>query len=72
METLRERKGAIVSTEDVNQSETGEYEDEAEPRRREVRIGLCGVGNRFSGVAVVVVGCPSDAYAVEGAVYDVL
>lgn len=49
METCCRREG-------VNGSENGADGDEAEPRERDIRVGVCGDGDGTGGVAVVIIG----------------
>lgn len=59
-------------TKEVNGSGDGGDGDEAEPVGDDVGIGECGGGNWVGGVNVVIVCCPSEVYAVEGAADNAL
>lgn len=66
------RRSGVVSTEDVNGSNNGGYEDEAKPGIEEVGIKVYGDGACVGVVTLVIFGCPSEAHAVEGAIDTVM
>lgn len=67
MKKWRKRGPKIVLMEDRNEYGDGGDWDETSPGRGDVGIGMCGDENWLGGVGVVVVGCSSEADAVEDA-----
>lgn len=66
--TWREKRAEIVVTEHVNGSQDGGDGDEAESEEEDVGIVVFGDGNWVCSVVVVILGCSSEANAVESAV----
>lgn len=64
--------GGVALMEDMSGSEDRGDKDKAEQREGDAGIVVCGDGVLVGGVVGVIIGCPSRAIAVEGAVETVL
>lgn len=72
VKTRREGRRGAVLTEDLNGTKDGGYGDETKLRRDVAGLRVCGDRNWIGCAVVVIVGCPREADAVEGAVGIVL
>lgn len=71
METWRKRADRIVLTEDMKGSKDDEDGDDADPEKEDVEIGVSGDGHWIGGMVEFIVGCQSEADAVDDAVNKV-
>lgn len=71
-ETWRETGGKIILKKKMNGSVLGGHVGEAKPEARDVGVRDCADRGCTCGVPVVIVGCLSEADAVEGVVDSLL